>query len=338
MLFTVARLEQIYAAFFSKIGIPEDELKILTRCVMSADLRGVHAQGIHHLPMICHLVQDGTWVPRAPFQIISEDGCTALVDGNKGIGPVVATKAMELAIKKALNQGLGCTVVRNGNDIGMTANYTMMAISHGCIGIATTHGTPKVAPWGAREPFFATNPISIAIPAREKYPIVIDMATSVVARGKIVHAAEKGEKIPEGWAIDRSGKSTTDPNEALKGALLTFGGYKGYGLAIVADALSGALAGLSMARAAKAKRPTNSGQFYMAIRIASFSGDFFKDAIDELISEIKSSQRMPGFSEILLPGEQEYRTEEKSRGIGVEIPDFLWENVKKLAHELNVNI
>lgn len=339
MIVDPAKLKEIYLKCFSKVGIPQDESDILTRCLMNADLRGVHTQGICFLPPICYSVREGSLVSDARLQIVNEGGCFALVDGINGIGPVIATKAMQLAIEKALAQGLGCIVVRNGNDLCMLANYTMLAISHDCIGIAMTHGVPKVAPWGSREPFFSTNPISIAIPAHRKPPIVLDMATSVVAAGKIAQAAEKGETIPDGWAIDASGQTTTDPKEALKGALLPLGGYKGYGLAIMVDALSGVLAGLSMTRAAKAKRPWDAGQFFMAIRIGSFvPADSFKDGIDELISDLKSCHIRPGFSEITMPGELRYRAAERSRDTGVEIPDFLWQDVKKLADKLDVDL
>ena len=337
MILSHARLRGSYTACFSKVGIPENESDILTRCYMNADLRGVHTQGICFLPSICRSVRTGSLVSGARLEPVNEGACFALVDGNNGLGPVIATKGMNLAIEKALSQGLGCIVIRNANDLSMLANYTMQAIPHDCIGIAMTHGVPKVAPWGGREPFFSTNPISIAIPAHRKFPIVLDMATSVVAAGNVSQAAGTRETIPEGWAIDASGQTTTDPNEALKGALLSLGGYKGFGLAIMVDALSGVLAGMSMTRDAKAKRPWNAGQFFLALHIDSFvPADSFKDAIDEFIADIKSCRTRPGFSEIKMPGERGYQTAEKSRDAGVEIPDFLWQDVMELADELNV--
>ena len=337
MIVSHARLKGIYRACFSKVGIPEDESDILTHCYMNADLRGVHTQGICFLPSVCRSVLAGSVVSGAGLETVREGACFALVDGNNGLGPVIATRGMNLAVDKALSQGLGCVVIRNANDLSMLANYTMQAIPHGCISIAMTSGMPKVAPWGTQEPFFSTNPISIAIPAQSEYPIVLDMATSVVAAGKISQAADNRETIPEGWAIDASGQPTTDPAEALKGALLSLGGYKGFGLAIMVDVLSGVLAGMSMTRDAKAQRPWNAGQFFLAIHIESFvAADSFKEAIDEFIEDMKSCRTRPGFSEIKMPGERGYRAAEKNRDAGIEIPDFLWQEVLELADELNV--
>ena len=339
MIFSHSRLKDIYTACFAKAGIPRGESDILTRCYMNADLRGVHSQGICFLPTTCRSVLEGSMVSGTSLETVNEGACFALMDGNNGLGPVIATRGMNFAIEKALSQGLGCIVIRNANDLSMLANYTMQAIAHDCIGIAMTQGAAKVAPWGGREPFFSTNPISIAIPANKKYPIVLDMATSVVAAGKISQAADNRETIPEGWAMDASGQTTTDPNEAIKGALLSLGGYKGFGLAIMVDVLSGVLAGMSMTRDAKAKRPWNAGQFFLAIHVESFvPKDSFKDAIDEFIVDIKSCRTRPGFSEIKMPGERGYQTAEKSRDAGAEIPDFLWQDVIELTDELNVAI
>jgi ureidoglycolate dehydrogenase (NAD+) len=331
MIVNQARLKDIYAACFSKVGISADESDILTRCYMNADLRGVHTQGICFLAATCRSVLSGSLVAGASLETLNEGACFAVADGNNGLGPVIATRGMNLAIEKAISQGLGCVVFRNANDLSMLANYTMQAISHDCIGIAMTHGVPKVAPWGGREPFFSTNPISIAIPAHRKLPIVLDMATSVVAAGNISQAAGNRTAIPEGWAIDASGHTTTDPGEALKGALLSLGGYKGFGLAIMVDVLSGVLAGMSMTRDAKAQRPWNAGQFFLAIHIDSFvPADSFKDTIDEFIDDIRSCRIRPGFSEIKMPGERGYQAAEESRDTGVEIPDFLWQEVMEL--------
>ena len=337
MIVSHALLKQVYTECFSTVGIPEEESEILTRCYMNADLRGNHTQGICFLPSTCRSVRSGQVMPNAGLDTVNEGACVALMDGNNGLGPVIATKGMDLAIEKALSQGLGCVVVRNANDLSMLANYTMQALPHDCIGIAMTHGVPKVAPWGGREPYFSTNPLSIAIPAYKKHPIVFDMATSVVAAGKISQAADNGKAIPDGWAMDAAGQPTTNPNEALKGALYSLGGYKGFGLAIMVDALSGVLAGMTMTREAKEKRPWNAGQFFLAIRIKSFiPDDAFKEAMDVFIDDIKSCRVRPGFSEIKMPGERGYQTAEKSRDAGVEIPDFLWQDVLALTHELKV--
>jgi ureidoglycolate dehydrogenase (NAD+) len=284
-------------------------------------------------------VIEGTLCPGAPFQIVEEGRCYAVVDGNNGMGRVIATKSMQIAVEKALAEGLGCVVARNGNDLGMLANYTMQAVSRDCIGIAMTHGVPKVAPWGGREPVFSTNPISIGVPAGEKYPIVLDMATSAISAGKIWHAAQEGAAIPEGWAVDSSGSITTDPKKAIEGTILPLGGYKGFGLAVMVDVLSGLLAGFSMTRAEKNERPWNIGQFFLAIHVEKFGKtDAFKKRIDEFIADIKTCPLMPGFSEITMPGERGYRATEDSAAKGVEIPDFHWNEMKELAEELDIEL
>jgi len=339
MLISVARLREIYLECMSKVGVDSEEAAITTKCLMNADLMGNRAQGIYRLPILCKEVEEGYVIPGAPIEVAVKGNCFAIINGNDAIGQVIATKAMSEALKMAKAEGVGCVVVQNGNDIGMLANYTMQAIEHNCLAIAMTNGYPMVAPVGGREPVFSTNPISFASPAHNKKPIVLDMATSTSASGIISQMAMANlGQIPEGWAINKSGEPTVDPNEALKGAILPFGGHKGYGLQIMVDVFSGVLAGLSMTREAKRNRPWNKGQFFLALDIEKYLDiDTFMILVDELISDIKSSQLLPGVKEILLPGERELRNIDSSEEKGVELPDYLWKYLNDYLKELGIS-
>ena len=224
---------------FVKIGVDADKAHLVSDSMVKADLRGVSSHGVTRTRIYVDRIRRGLVDPKAAPEIIRERAATALLDAKNGIGQVVSQYAIEIAIKKAREVGVGFVGVAHSNHFGMAAYYTLQAVGEGMIGVAMTNAPATMAPWGARLPYMGTNPLSVAVPADKRLPIVLDMATSVVARGKIILAAQKGEKIPEGWAIDKEGRVTTDPKAALEGAVLPFGGPKGSAIAILIDVLSG---------------------------------------------------------------------------------------------------
>ena len=226
----------------TRVGVPSDHAAMTANSLVEADQRGVHTHGLAYLPVYVQRLMAGGINPAPAIRLVSERPSTALIDGDNGLGQVVGVQAIQLAINKAREHGAGLVGVRNSNHFGAAAHYAMAAAREGMIGLAMSNIGPTMAPWGGITPCYGNNPISYAVPTGEA-AIVLDMATSVVSRGRISAAAARGETIPLGWACDREGRPTQDPNLALEGLLLPVGGYKGYGIALLIDILSGVLTG-----------------------------------------------------------------------------------------------
>jgi len=276
-------------------------------------------------------------------KIIKESNTSALIDADNGMGHIASYKAMEMCIDKAKKYGMGSVGVRNSNHFGINAFYSMMALEEGLIGLTFTNTSPLMAPFGGRERLLGSNPLCIAVPAGEEPDVVLDMATSVVARGKIEVAARKGMKIPEGWAIDAEGRVTVDPKQALEGALLPFGGPKGYGLAMVVDILSGVLTGSKFGPETGSlfgdlDRPQEVGHFFMAINIESFMPlETFKKRMDSMIRRIRNSEKAVGFDRIYMPGEIEYEKTLELQKTGIPVNEKVIAELNDLAASLNIS-
>ena len=337
------QLKQISINILKAVGASRDEGEIVADSLVKANLRGVDSHGVIRLPVYVNRVKHKTIIPGAPFRVIHETPSTALVDGGSGFGQVVAVKAMELAVEKARRTGVGAISVFNTNHFGMAAYYALIALQNDMASIITSNTSPWVVPWGGRVPMLGTNPICMAIPSAQDIPIILDMATSATARGKIEEAAKEGRPIPEGWAVDENGRLTTDPVAALKGALLPFGGPKGYCLSFIIDILSGCLAGAAYGKHVVSLYPENIkcniGQFFLAINVnALIPIKEFKDAVNRAVYEIKSCPTAPGYSEILIPGEIEHRIEQKRLKEGIPLADEVWRQIEKICEETNVKI
>jgi LDH2 family malate/lactate/ureidoglycolate dehydrogenase len=337
------QLKRICIAVLEAIGTPRDEAEIVADSLVKANLRGVDSHGVFRLTVYVNRVKHKTIIPGAPFKIVRETPSTALVSGGFGFGQVIGVKAMKLAVEKARETGIGAVSVFDTNHFGMAAYYAMIALQNDMIGVVTCNTSPWVVPWGGRVPMLGTNPICVAIPSGQDIPTILDMATSAVARGKIERAAKEGKPIPEGWAVDQNGEPTTDPLAALKGALLPFGGPKGYGLSFIVDVISGALAGAACGKDVCSlfpeRRKCNVGQFFLAINVDAFIPiRDFKATVDKVVLELRSSPPAPGYASVLIPGEIEYRTEQKRLLEGVPLSDETWQRLKKLCEKLRVDI
>jgi LDH2 family malate/lactate/ureidoglycolate dehydrogenase len=337
------QLKHVCINILTAVGAPRDEAEIVVASLVKANLRGVDSHGVIRLPVYVNRVKHETIIPRAPFKVVHENPSTALVDGGSGFGQVVAVNATKLAVEKARRTGVGAVSVFNTNHFGMAAYYALIALQNDMISVITANTSPWVVPWGGRIPMLGTNPICVAIPSGQDIPIILDMATSATARGKIEEAAKEGKPIPEGWAVDESGRPTTDPVAALKGALLPFGGPKGYCLSFIIDILSGCLAGAAYGEHAISLYPENIkcniGQFFLAINVnALIPIKEFKDAVDKAVHEIKSCPTSPSYSEILIPGEIEHRIEQKRLREGIPLADEVWRQIEKICEETNVKI
>jgi len=344
MVNVVVRAEELFE--FAKnalirVGVPEKDAKVVAEMLVLANLRGIDSHGVVRLHSYIERILRGLINPRATPRVIREYGAVALIDGDNGLGPVAAMYAVNIAIEKAKAYGVGIAGVRNANHFGMAAYYGMKIAEKRMIGIVLSNAPPAMAPWGGRVARLGTNPICIAFPYKNGEPIVLDMALSVVARGKIRLAALKGERIPEGWALDESGKPTTDPVKALKGTLMPIGGPKGYGLAVAVDILCGILTGSAYSIYVKAlddfSGPSRTGFFIEAINIEAFRSydEYLKD-LEDFVKIIKETPRAEGVAEIYLPGEIEANTAKKRIKEGIPLDSETVDLLKKIAEKLGI--
>jgi LDH2 family malate/lactate/ureidoglycolate dehydrogenase len=323
------------------VGVKEKDAKIIAENIILANLRGVDSHGVVRLPSYVKRVMKKLIDPLGPVEIVKEQGCTALIDANNNFGQVAAMHATFLAAEKARKFGVAAVGVRNSNHFGMAAHYALKLTEQKLIGIVVSNGPPTISPWGGKVPMLGTNPICIGFPMDKNDSIILDMAVSTVARGKIRLAALKGEKIPEGWAFDEEGNPTTDPEAAIRGALAPIGGHKGYGLALLADILCGLVMGSASGRNVKAlddfSCPSGTGFFIEAINVEFFRPYIeYRDCVTDYIREIKECPKRKGVKEIFSPGEIERRETELRKKFGIPLDDKTLFEIKNLAKELNI--
>ena len=312
----VEKMQALGERLFVSLGVSQDHARLTVETLIEADLRGVETHGVAHLAgfYVRRLLREHI-NPKPNIRVVSEAPAAAVIDGDLGLGFVVAHQAMDLAMEKALAAGVGFVSVKNSTHCGAGFHYALKAARREMIGISMTTGGNIVVPPGARKPAYGANVISVAAPTGKGFEYVLDGSTSVVAGGKLEIAARGGRSIPEGWALDDSGAPTTDPTVLARGGgLLPLGGspemgaYKGFGLGIFADVMSGVLSGSG---ASMALSPTGAASHLLAaIRIDAFLPmSEFTRHMDEMIDGLKAAERQPGVGEILIPGEMEARLE-----------------------------
>lgn len=340
---SAARLQDFIARCLASCGMPVADTATVARLMTQADLIGQDGHGVFRLPMYVKRIRAGGMNMTPKFRILSDRTATALVDGDNGMGHLVMHHATQLAMEKARKTGVAWVGARMSNHAGPASLYAMMPAKENMIGLYLAVGSANhLPPWGGTEMLLSTNPIAVAIPSQNYPPIVLDMATTVAAYGKVKTAAQRGEKMPEGWMIDREGNPLTDPARAAEGFLLPIGGPKGYGLALVFGILAGVLNGAAFGRDvidfnADAQTVTNTGQMILALDIAAFMDPAeFRAGIDEVWSQMKSSDRMPGVDEIRLPGERLNSVRQDRLENGIPIPSQLRANLSDLARDLGV--
>jgi LDH2 family malate/lactate/ureidoglycolate dehydrogenase len=336
----------------TKLGVPAADARVTTEVLVLADLRGIDSHGVARLQRYVTGLREGYMKPTDHSTIVRETKATALIDGGQSLGQVVGRKGMELAIKKAKDTAVGMVVVRNSNHYGIAGYYSLMALEHGLIGISMTNAAPLVVPTFGRIAILGTNPISLTAPAMKERAFVLDMATSVVPRGKVEVYNRLGKPMPNGWAVDESGKSSTDSAKVLNalarrlgGGLLPLGGegeefsgHKGYGLALMVDVLCGVLPGAATGLQVYAdETKPDVGHFFMAIDPAAFRPlDEFRRDMDRLAQELKDSPKAEGQPRIYVHGEKSYARMEKYRREGIPLGPKVVENLKQIGVELKV--
>ena len=322
---------------FEKYGVPRGDAENIADNLVLANLRGVDSHGIIRIPYYIEGISKGFVQRSSDIQVVEESSSITLLDGGNGLGIPVATKATDLAIDKAKSTGVGVVGARNLGHVGMLAYYLKKAVGNGFIGFACVNAPAVMIPWGGRENMFGTNPMGIGFPMDGGNSIILDMATSGIARFKITVAARRGKEIPAGVALDKEGKPTTDAKEALDGFLLPFGGYKGYGLVMAVEVLSSALLGALQSKYIEKHASTQGGFFITVIDIRRFRDyEEYKKDILHLIGNVKSCPLADGFTEVLIPGEIEDREAEKRLRDGIPIEDATWQDLIKLAKELDI--
>lgn len=333
--YPVDRLRTFITDIIAAVGLDPNMASLFAESLIAADARGVKSHGAVRMPDYVRRVESKVLDPKAEVKFIRDEGATGLLDGGNGFGQVAGCEAMLRAIEKARMHGIGLVGVRNSNHFGIASFYAMMALESGMIGAVLTNASPAMNPYGSITPILGTNPIAFAVPAGIQKPIVLDMSTSIVARGKIRFAALTGKEIPLGWATDANGEPTTDAQKALKGSLEPIGGVKGSGLSLVVDILCGILTNSCLTGEVKTivdiSGPAKTGHIFGAIDIAHFIGlDLFKNNMDAVIQHIKSLPSKGG-QEIFLPGEIEFNLAEKRAKEGIPLEDAVVQNLNALG-------
>jgi L-2-hydroxycarboxylate dehydrogenase (NAD+) len=353
-VFSFEALRQFTHAIFIKIGCPEKQAELATKVLLSADLRGIDSHGIARLSGYIRLWEARRINASPDVNITHESPSTAVVDGDCGLGLVVAPRAMEIAIEKARTAGTGWVAVRNSNHFGIAGYHAMMALEHDMIGWAMTNASPLVSPTFSIERLLGTNPISIAIPADQQPPFVLDMATTTAANGKLEILQRKNKLAPLGWIQTKEGHPSTNPNELKEGGALIplgsdyeHGSHKGYGLGAMVDILSSVLSGANYGPwvppfVAFLQPPANPvgegiGHFLGAMRVDAFRpADEFKRHMDQWISRFRSAQTVVGQERVLIHGDPEREMSQVRRSEGIPLNPKVVEDLQQLARRFEV--
>lgn len=347
-LFEADDLRSYTRRFLMSFNVPAVDAVTMADVLISADVRGVDSHGIIRLHSYYgNRLKQELVEPASPTSLIHETPISLSLNGGNGLGPVVAHRAMSHCIEKAKQSGMAVVTVRNSNHYGIAGYYAMMALPHDMIGVSLTNSQPLVAPTYGRTSMLGTNPIAVAVPSGTEYPYVLDMATSIVPIGRVTVYSKSEENIPIGWGMDKDGNLTESPDTVLDGgALLPLGGsdimrgYKGYGLALLVDILSGVLSGGAFSTGVG--HPSNPGQadvghFFMALKIDLFRPiEEFKTGMDELIQRIKGAPKVPGCDRIYIHGEKEFNHAERCAAKGVPVIAPVVDALKEAGQQVGV--
>ncbi len=336
MKITIQKERSLIIEILTRMNVSLEDAEIIADVTLDADLKGFSSHGIGRFPQYIKSLNNDNIKTDTDIEIEKETISTALLNGNHRFGHVVAYYAMEIAMEKARETGVGMVGVHDSNHFGVAGYYSDMAIMQDLIGLVIANTEPAVAPIGGKEPIIGTNPIAIGIPSNRNY-VSVDMATSATARGKLLEAMRKGEKIPGNVALDAEGNPTIDPQEALKGSILPFGAHKGYALAFMIEILAGPLVraayGKAVTGTANPAEICTKGDLLIAIDPSTYAEiEQFKDEVDGFVKEIKSS------GNVFIPGDMEVRNVKYHMKEGLDLDDALLEQLKKISQELSFDL
>ncbi|MCL5026747.1 MAG: Ldh family oxidoreductase [Chloroflexi bacterium] len=332
---TADQLRKLTKTIFEAAGTSSDVAEQVARSLVENNLMGHDSHGVIRVPDYARRVKSGEIKSSAKPEIVKETAVTAVVNGNWNFGQIVARDAMQVAIDKAKQSGIGAVGILHCNHIGRLGEYSAMAAEQGLIGLVVVNAIPAAAPFGGKARVLGTNPISFAVPAGKQPMLLVDFATTVVAEGKLRVARDKHEKVPSHYILDKDGNPSEDPNDFYNGGMLQFfGAHKGYALGVLVEALAGALAGAYTYEG----NDRGNGVFMLAINPAGFdSAEGFRERIDALFSRIKAVPPAPGFKQVLIPGEPEMNNKKTRLAEGIYVPADTWEALKKVAAEFGVD-
>lgn len=318
-----------------KLGVNDEDCQLVAEATLDADLKGFTSHGLGRFNQYIKSINAKTISLDENITIEKETPAIALINGNSGFGQAVAYKAMNLAIKKAKETGIGCVGTHNANHFGVTGFYSDLAIKAGMIGIVIANTDPAIAPIGSSTPILGTNPVAIGIPSKSY--ISLDMATSASARGKLLEAKRKGMELPPNVALDKDGNMTTNPEEALKGSILPFGGIKGYGLALMIEIMTGPLVsaayGLKVKGTSNPEEDCTKGDMFIAIDPTKFTDkETFETQVEEFVDEIRNS------GDTFIPGDLEVKKIAAAEENGIEIDTKLYEQLKEICNNLDIDL
>jgi L-2-hydroxycarboxylate dehydrogenase (NAD+) len=326
-------LSRFVADVFTAAGMTQREAVVTAAVLTDADLRGVHTHGAVRVNDYAAMVERGRWLPGREPTVLRESGAVAVLDGGHGVGPHVAAGAMDHAVSLAAEHGAGWVWLRNGGHFGACAYYSSRAAERGMVGFTFTSSSPAMAPWGGTDAVLGSNPWSIAVPRGDgEWPIVLDIANTVTARGRVKAALMREQPLQEGWARDATGRPTTDPAQALGGSMEPFGGHKGYAIAFVIAALTGALSGSAVGAEIRppfgdAEGPQGVGQLFGALNVpAVIDASDSRPRVDRLCDQMHA-----GGPSVVVPGEPEGRLKADQSRHGIVLPSHVWASIEEAA-------
>jgi len=339
--FAPERLEALGNGIFRAIGVPADGAAWMARLLVRANLRGHDSHGVIRIPQYVASWKKGDADPQAVPILVQEGPATAILDGKRGFGQIVARRGMEVALEKGAAVGIAGVGVHNSNHVGRLADYTEMALERGMLALMCANASgaaQRMAPWGGRAARLSTNPMAFACPAGSGTPISFDVATTMAAEGKVRVKRNRKEPLPPGWVIDAEGNPTTDAGAIYRepqGSILPMGGHKGYSLALMIEVLGGILARAGHSRPNPG--PVMNGIFIVAVDIARFLPvEGFRAEVDDLVRYLKTSPPIPGGQGVMTPGEPEAITEAERRRSGIFVEEETWGQIAAAAAELKV--
>lgn len=336
-------LSKFVAGIFQGAGCNQKDARDMAECLVQTNLWGIDSHGVLRTPEYLKRFQSGAMNDRPQIRTLKSGSGLEVLDADNGPGYVAGRAAMTRAIELAKTRNIAAVGIINSNHCGAASLYARMALEHGMIGIAMSNVAPNMVAPGGSKPITGNNPIAVAVPTFGEFPFVFDISLSAVSGGKILVAAKNGEQIPLGWATDREGRPTTDPNVGFKGFLLPMGGHKGFGLSLLVDILCGVITGGSFQHQLKSmyvypNDPSNTAHLMLVINpLFLLSREQLKERMAEFFETVKQSPMWDSESEMLLPGEIEYRNENERRVTGIPLPVPLYDELVQLGKDMNLD-
>jgi LDH2 family malate/lactate/ureidoglycolate dehydrogenase len=341
-LFSAEDLKGYCEEILTSIGVNQEDASIASESLIQANLEGVHSHGISRLPIYLKRLREGRINLNPAIELNAKTNSLLMVNGDNGLGQVVGYHAVKKGIEMAKESGVVAIGINNSNHFGTASFFCQLACKDNLACIGLTNSPSAIAPWGGRSPFFGTNPIAFGFPTGNETPVIIDLSTSIVARGKIILAAKQGNNIPSGWALDKNGHSTTDPHQALNGSVLPLGGAKGSALALGVEILTGILAGAAFGPHVnniydEGSEHANVGHFFILLDIEKFMNvELFTTYLNNLLAEMKEMPKVPGVDEIRYPGERRKKESSYNLENGIPLSAIVKDELSELGHQQKI--